>query len=112
MTMTMTDAIEYTAELFSGEQIAEAIGKLSDYHRYADVATLTNGDYGPETLEAFAKLARTLGLRVATTGYNLTIRREVPHEKQREAALRNLQAQAERGEIEPAYLHGRPGCED
>ena len=107
-----TDTIEYTAELFSGEQITAAIEALSDYERYADVATLYSGEYEPETLEAFAKLARTLKLPVSTRYGNLTIRREKPHAERREIALRELQRKAKRGEIEPAYLYGRPGDSD
>jgi hypothetical protein len=105
-----TTTPEITAELFSGEQIVTAISELSDYERYADIATLSAGDeYQPEVLEAFAKLARVLKLPVSTRYGNMVIRREHPIEKLRESALYNLQRKAERGDIEPAYLYGRPG---
>ena len=55
------DTIEYTAEMFSGEQIAQAIDALSDDNRYADVSRLSGDmDFEPDVIEAFAKLARTL----------------------------------------------------
>jgi hypothetical protein len=102
--MTSTETRDYTAEMFSGEQIATAISQLGDYERYADVATLSAGEYEPETIEAFAKLARTLKAPVLLSSYRFVIRRELSLETRRATALRNLQAQAERGEIEPAYL--------
>jgi hypothetical protein len=99
-------ALTYTAEMFSGEQIATALNQLSDYERYTEVATLAGGEYEPATLKAFAELARTLKLNVRAS-YNFTIRREQPLEARRNSALHNLQRLAERGEIEPAYLYGR-----
>jgi hypothetical protein len=106
MTTTTT---EITAELFSGEQILEAIAALQDYYKYEDVASLKSGTYEPEALEAFAKLARVLKLPVSGQYGGLTIRRELPIEQQRKSALEELQRKAERGDIEPAYLYGRPG---
>jgi hypothetical protein len=98
--MTMT-ALAESAELFSGEQILTAIAALSEYDRYVDVSALEGGEYDAETLEAFAKLARSLKATVKT--YGLKIRREKPRDQLREIALRRLQAQVEAGEIEPAY---------
>jgi hypothetical protein len=107
------DTIEYTAEMFSGEQIADAIAKLQDYEKYVDVSRLSVGamDFEPEVIEAFAKLARSLHLPIHFEYGGLTIRREKPLEERRRSALLDLQRRAERGEIEPAYLHGRPGDE-
>jgi hypothetical protein len=106
MTMTTT-ADTYAAEMFSDAQIATAMDELADYERYDDVASLASGTYEADTLEAFAKLARTLKLPVMGEYSNLKIRRERPVARRRESALSNLRRQAERGEIEPAYLYGR-----
>lgn len=106
---TPIDSATLTDEMFSGEQIAEAIGNLASYDKYTDVATLINGEYGPAVLKAFAELARTLGLPVTIESYRMAIRTEKPIEDQRRSAIQSLRYRAERGEIEPAYLYGRPG---
>ena len=108
---TTDDRTEYTDEMFSGKQIAEAVSALASYSKYTDVATLASREYGPDVLEAFAKLARALKLPVTIESWRLVIREEKPIEEQRLAAIQNLQYKAERGEIEPAYLYGRPGEE-
>jgi hypothetical protein len=107
------DTREYTAEMFSGEQITEAIGALPDDNRYADVSRLSGSDmdFDPDVIEAFAKLARSLHLPIRLQYGGLVIRRERPLHELRRQALYELQRKAERGEIEPAYLHGRPGDE-
>ena len=105
---TETTDRTYTDDMFSGEQIAEAIAAQSPYDKYTDVATLRQGEYKPETLEAFAKLARTLGGNITTSYGNMAVQRERPIEERRLTALYALRAKAERGEIEPAYLYGRP----
>jgi hypothetical protein len=99
---------DYTAEMFSGEQIAGALAKLDGYERWRDIATLADGQYEAETFEAFAKLARTLKAPIATEYGALKVRRERSLDERRGYAIGNLRRQAERGEIEPAYLYGKP----
>ena len=106
--MTAITDIGYTDEMFSGEQITAALNTLSDDDRYADAAVLTPGAYDADAIEAFAKLARTLKGHVRIGHYRgLVILRELPLETRRDNAIQALRRQAERGEIEPAYLHGR-----
>ena len=105
--MSMSE-LEYAAELFSGEQIDSAMRQLDVEDRTAVTAELKEGAYDPDAIEAFAKLARTLKSAVHVTAYyGLQLRRDKPRDELRDPAIRLLQRQAERGEIEPAYLHGR-----
>ena len=88
--------------IFSDEQIAKAISELSSYNKYKDIATLTAGDYNPEVIEAFAKLARALKSAIRSEYGNLKVVQELPYADQLKSALATLKYQAERGELIPA----------
>jgi hypothetical protein len=77
-------------EDFTDEQVAEAITKLQTYHLTTDVATLTGETFTPATLEAFAKLARTLGGNVTKDYRGFVLRRETTAEERRNSALDSL----------------------
>lgn len=95
--MTTTEQI---AELFTEQQIADAIGNLPDFSKYVTVAQLAVGEYAPSVITAFAALAKALELPVATESYvGLVIRRLKPARDLRACALDQLIHKRERGEI-------------
>ena len=95
----------YSADLFSEEQVTAEMASLPEYERIEAVAMLTAGNYDPVVLEIFAKLARAIGSGINTTGYsgNMRIERELPLKDRRASAIQRLQNKAERGEIVPAF---------
>ncbi len=100
---------DYGAELFSDEQIAQALEDLGDYEKYEDAATLAAGVYDPAVIEIFTKLARVLGTTVTSAYGGMKIMREKPLSERRAATLRSLQDAAEQGTIIPAQVTFLPG---
>lgn len=94
---------DWSAELFSEEQVTHAMSELDDYARYEDVAILNNGTYEPAVLEIFAKLARAIGSPVVTTYGCMKVRQEKTYKDRRASAIDRLQRQAKEGKVTPAY---------
>lgn len=94
----------YTDDMFSDEQVAEALSSLTTWETWEDVATLINGDYKHGVVTAFSALAGQLGLSVTVSGSGLVIRRQRTDADKRAIALRGLRYRAGRGEIVPANL--------
>lgn len=88
--------------LFTEEQVTGAIGDLSDYEVYDEVASLSlENETAPDALIAFANLSKALKLPVRFRyGSSLCIRRRKPDGDLRDIAVARLQRQAEAGEIE------------
>ena len=95
---------QYRDDMFSEDQIAQAIGELSEYYTMRVIATLAAGAYTPAVIRAFTALADSLGLAVDMDGSGMTLRTEQGYRYQRDQALSNLRYAAERGEITPAAM--------
>ncbi len=80
---------------FLPEVVDGAMEELSDSEKYNDIATLVKGEYSPDVLIAWARLAQALKLSVTLTDYNGDkIRMLKPGDERRASALRNLRSRA------------------
>jgi hypothetical protein len=84
-----TDVV--TDDQFTNGQVSEEMEALSDYAKYADAATLAEGDYSPDQIIAFAKLASAMGAMVTVANYQgLKVRNLKAEDARRASALANL----------------------
>ncbi len=80
---------------FLPEVVDGAMEELSDGEKYNDIATLVKGEYTPDVLIAWARLAQALKLSVSLTDYSgHKIRMLKPEDERRASALRNLRSRA------------------
>ena len=79
---------------FTEEEIQEAVNDLSEYYLKEDVATLQGTNHSPVTVEAFSKLARTLGVpEITMTNDGMKLTRETSAQDRRKSAISNLASQ-------------------
>lgn len=85
-------------EMFTEEEIVEAVKHLDSYNLSKNVVTFVGPDFTPAQLTAFAKFAEALGKNtVVTHEYNgWVIKRDTSDEERRESALSHLKSDRDR----------------
>lgn len=79
-------------EMFDESEITEAVASLPDYALSTVVATLKAKTATSATLQAFAKLADSLGATVTMAYEGLEITRDTSPAERRESALLNMRS--------------------